>query len=223
MQEMKTAGWSRRFFWPRKCRPQVDSLSTHSRFSAHGGLKPVLQTQYKTGNPLLESPMRRFFLLFLILPVLELWLLLVVGDEIGAAATLGLLFLAAFVGLGVLRYQRRSARGRRTQREMGELPEQEMLAMMGGVMLAMGAVLLMIPGFITDALALPLLLPWSRHAIVRWLFQKGNLQAWQSGAAHAVFRARGGAGPASRSGEILEGELDDEPGSDPQQERISRK
>lgn len=167
--------------------------------------------------------MRRFFLLFLILPILELWLLLVVGDEIGAMATLGLLFLAAFVGLGVLRYQRRSAKGRRTQREMGELPEQEMLAMMGGVMLAMGAVLLMIPGFITDALALPLLLPWSRHALGRWLFQKGKLQAWQSGAAYGVFRTPRSTGPGSRSGEILEGELDDEPRPDPQQERISRK
>ena len=223
MQEMKNGGLVPPFFLPRKSCAQVGSLSTHPRFSEHCGLKPVLQTQYKTGNPLTESPMRRFFLLFLILPILELWLLLVVGDEIGAVATLGLLFLAAFVGLGVLRYQRRSARERRTQREMGERPEQEMVAMMGSVMLAMGAVLLMIPGFITDAFALPLLLPWSRHAIGRWLFQRGNLQAWQSGAAYAVFRARGGTGPASPTGEILEGELDEEPRPDPQQERISRK
>ena len=90
-------------------------------------------------------------------------------------------------------------------------------------MLGMGAVLLIIPGFITDALAVPLLLPWSRRLMSRWLFHKGNLQAWESGAAYTVFRTRRGSRPASGSGEILEGELDDEPASDPQQERISRK
>ena len=69
--------------------------------------------------------MRRFFLLFLILPVLELWLLLVVADEIGAWATLGLLFLATLVGMAVLRYKKHSAMEQRAQIERGELPQKK--------------------------------------------------------------------------------------------------
>jgi UPF0716 protein FxsA len=152
--------------------------------------------------------MRGLSFLILLLPVAELLLLIEVGAEFGGLATLGLLAAGVVVGLSILR-GRGLANLASARRRFGanEQPGQELVESM---LLAAGGLLLLIPGFITDAFSLPLLLPWTRRALARRLLHSGNFQAFggTGGAGFTVFRA--GARSQTRSwegGEIVEGEV----------------
>lgn len=97
--------------------------------------------------------MRPLLLLFIVTPILEMWLLITVGREIGALPTIGLVFLTAIVGLAMLRRQGISTVMRAQQKmQTGEVPAREMVE---GIFLAVGGALLLTPGFFTDALGLP--------------------------------------------------------------------
>jgi UPF0716 protein FxsA len=112
------------------------------------------------------SSMRRFVMLvFLGLPLLEIVVLIQVGQAIGVWATLGLLILAAVAGMMVIRQQGVSMVGR-------------MFDAMSEGRLAVGSIvdsytrivagcLLIVPGFITDALGLALLVPPLRALMLR--------------------------------------------------------
>ena len=114
----------------------------------------------------------RFFLPFiLLLPILEITLLIKVGQHVGVLATLGLLFFIGVFGMFLLRQQGFSTLLRVNERiQQGGLPAQEIVE---GVVIAMGAVFLVIPGFFTDILALFCLLPPTRYLLVRRLVKKG--------------------------------------------------
>ncbi|MGQ9426359.1 FxsA family protein [Gilvimarinus sp. F26214L] len=104
-----------------------------------------------------------FLVLFVLLPVLELWLLIQVGTWIGALPTIALVFLTAVVGLALLRKQSLSTLMRANERmQRGEVPATEMGE---GLFLAAGGALLLTPGFITDVVGLACLVPGPR----RWL------------------------------------------------------
>lgn len=110
--------------------------------------------------------MPAIFWLLLAAPLLELWFLIRVGAWIGALPTIALLVLAGVAGMAILRQQSFNTLLKVDQRlQAGELPAGEILE---GFLLAMAAMLLVIPGFLTDILALPLLLPPLR----RWLAQR---------------------------------------------------
>ncbi|GAB2528335.1 FxsA family protein [Microbulbifer agarilyticus] len=105
--------------------------------------------------------MRPFLLLFIIMPILEMWVLIRVGEEIGALPTIGLVLLTAVVGLALLKRQGLSTILRAQQKmAVGELPAQEMAE---GIFLAVGGALLLTPGFITDAIGFACLIPGIRH------------------------------------------------------------
>lgn len=107
--------------------------------------------------------MRVFLWLLLAAPLIELWFLIKVGSSIGAINTIVLLILAGVVGASLLRKQSFNTLLRVDQRlQMGELPAAEILE---GFALALAAILLIIPGFITDILALPLLTPPLRRLL----------------------------------------------------------
>jgi UPF0716 protein FxsA len=154
--------------------------------------------------------MRGLFLLFLVVPISELWLLFVVGDAIGAWPTLGLVILTAFIGVNVLRHQGISTLNRAQRRlEAGELPGQELLE---GFMLAIAGALLLTPGFITDTIGFTLLLPWPRGVLARHLIKSGKVQGWQGmqgRASFSMFRA-GQWGPGTGPGQakVYEGEVE---------------
>lgn len=114
----------------------------------------------------------RFFLPFiLLLPIIEITLLIKVGQHAGVLATLGLLFFIGVFGMFLLRQQGFSTLLRVNERiQQGGLPAQEIVE---GVVIAMGAVFLVIPGFFTDILALFCLLPPTRFLLVRRLVKKG--------------------------------------------------
>ena len=112
------------------------------------------------------SSMRRFVMLaFLVLPLLEIVVLIQVGQAIGVWSTLGLLVLAAVAGTMVIRQQGVSMVGR-----MFDAMSEGRLAV-GSIVdtyarIAAGC-LLIVPGFITDALGLALLVPPLRGLMLR--------------------------------------------------------
>lgn len=103
------------------------------------------------------------FVLFIVIPILEMWLLITVGSHIGALPTIGLVFLTAVIGVALLRQQGVATLLRANQRmRSGEIPAIEMGE---GIFLAVGGALLLTPGFITDAVGFACLIPGIR----RWL------------------------------------------------------
>ena len=105
-------------------------------------------------------------LLFMLIPIVEMWILIEVGGWIGALPTIGLVVLTATIGLSLLKQQGLSTlmRARRKMDE-GAIPASELVS---GVMIAVGGALLLTPGFVTDALGFALHIPQTRQ----WLLFK---------------------------------------------------
>jgi len=110
-----------------------------------------------------------FLILFLVVPVIEIYVLIQVGSIIGAIPTILLILATAIIGAALLRQQGLSTLARfQTGLASGTLPAKEMIE---GILLAVGGALLMTPGFVTDAIGFFCLIPISRtalaHAIMR--------------------------------------------------------
>lgn len=111
---------------------------------------------------------RVLFLLFITIPLIEIYLLIQVGSVIGAPLTIALVVLTAVLGAFLLRFQGLMTLQRVQQAlARGELPTVPMLE--GAVLLVCGA-LLLTPGFFTDALGfLGLVPPLRRRAVLAFL------------------------------------------------------
>jgi UPF0716 protein FxsA len=102
--------------------------------------------------------------LFLVVPIVEIYLLIQVGQVIGAGWTIFLVVLTAVVGVALLRVQGLSTLHRAQQKmRHNELPAREILEGMG--LLVAGA-LLLTPGFFTDTIGFLLLFPPTRLLLV---------------------------------------------------------
>lgn len=113
------------------------------------------------------------FLLFIIVPIIEITILINVGEAIGAWYTVALVLLSAFIGVNMLRYQGISTLARAQQRmQSGEMPGQEMIE---GLVLAVGGALLVTPGFVTDAIGFCCLIPFTRQAFVRGVMSRAKV------------------------------------------------
>jgi UPF0716 protein FxsA len=109
-------------------------------------------------------------LTLLSLPVLELVLLIMLGGVLGFVFTLALLLGAVFLGAWLLRTQGFSA-WQRLQQSLtrGEYPTLELV---DGLVILAGGALLLFPGFLSDLLALPCIIPATRTAIRDWLVSR---------------------------------------------------
>lgn len=106
---------------------------------------------------------RLFAIGFLVLPLVEIALFIIVGRTIGVLPTLGLVLLGVVGGAMVLRQQGLSVIARmRSSMGAGTIPGQ---AMFDTMLIGLAGLLLMMPGFLTDIVALALLLPPVRSAI----------------------------------------------------------
>lgn len=122
--------------------------------------------------------MRLFPLLFIILPIAEMWLLIEVGAEIGALNTIVLVLLTAVIGFALLRQQGLATLARAQQRMAeGQIPAAEMAE---GICLAVGGALLLTPGFITDVFGFVCLLPGLRKLLIGGVLKRMQ-QNQQSG------------------------------------------
>ncbi|MBB5213258.1 FxsA family protein [Microbulbifer hydrolyticus] len=114
--------------------------------------------------------MRPLLILFIVMPILEMWVLISVGQQIGALPTIGLVLLTAVVGLALLRRQGISTVMRAQQKmQAGEMPAREMAE---GIFLAVGGALLLTPGFVTDAIGFACLIPGLRQLILGKLLSR---------------------------------------------------
>lgn len=103
--------------------------------------------------------------LFIGVPLVEIYLLIEVGSVIGAPMTLFIIIFTAVFGSLLLRHQGFGALQRaRANLEQGVLPAMEL---MEGVVLLVGAVLLLTPGFATDILGFLTLIPPLRRVLIR--------------------------------------------------------
>ena len=112
------------------------------------------------------APFPVLLLLFLLVPLVEIYFLIVVGGWIGALPTVLLVVLTAVVGATLARYQGMATLQRlQATLARGETPAIEMLE---GVILLAGALLLLTPGFFTDLAGFACLVPPSRRALALW-------------------------------------------------------
>ncbi|MEH6651857.1 MAG: FxsA family protein [Motiliproteus sp.] len=119
-------------------------------------------------------------LLFILIPIIEITLLINVGQAIGAWYTVGLVLLSAFVGVNMLRQQGLSTLMRaRSRMDSGEIPAQEMVE---GIILAVGGALLITPGFVTDFFGFCCLIPLIRRGFVKRFQHRFKVMASQQGA-----------------------------------------
>lgn len=109
-------------------------------------------------------------LIFVVVPVVEISILIEVGEQIGALTTVSLVILTAAVGAALVRSQGLQTLMNAQQKlQRGEQPGQEIIE---GVMLAIAGVLLITPGFATDFLGLLVLMPLTRKPIASYLLGK---------------------------------------------------
>jgi UPF0716 protein FxsA len=112
-------------------------------------------------------PLLLFFLVCVVLPLAELYVIVQVAQAIGALGTFALLALGVVLGVALLRAQGRVAWRRfRTALSAGRVPAAEAV---DGTLIVLGASLLIVPGFITDVFGLLLLAPPTRIAARRLL------------------------------------------------------
>lgn len=105
------------------------------------------------------------FLLFVVVPLIEIALFVIVGQRIGVGATIGLVVLTAVVGAALVSRQGRGQLARvRATVIAGSSPAAELAH---GVMIFIAFAFLITPGFFTDAVALLLLVPPVREALRR--------------------------------------------------------
>ena len=127
----------------------------------------------------------RLFAVFVIVPIVELYLLIKVGGYIGALNTVLLVIATALLGALLIRQE-----GIRTLRQInqslsqGIIPAEEVV---DGLLIFAGGVLLLTPGVLTDLLALWLLIPWTRALFKRWLRKRFDRMV-ASGSAQLYYR-----------------------------------
>ena len=108
--------------------------------------------------------MKYFLPSFIVLPILEMYILIEVGGFIGALNTIGLVLLTALLGLILLRQQGfRTLLNARNKLMQAELPTEELVT---GIFLAVGGALLLTPGFVTDFIGFMCLLPFTRSFLM---------------------------------------------------------
>ena len=117
-------------------------------------------------------------ILFIIgIPLIEIYLLIKVGGIIGAFNTIFLIFFTAVAGIYFAKLE-----GIKTMRSGGmnlyqnKIPIYEMIS---GASIAIAALLLIIPGFFTDAIGFLLLTPFTRKILISFLVKKQNISSRQ--------------------------------------------
>jgi UPF0716 protein FxsA len=111
------------------------------------------------------------FLLFVLMPIVEIAVLIQIGGAIGGWTTVGIVILTAFIGTYMLRQQGIATLAQAQQRmNSGQMPAQQMLE---GLFLLIGGLLLLTPGFITDFFGFLCLIPPSRRFLANKLASHG--------------------------------------------------
>ncbi|GHD39708.1 membrane protein [Thalassobaculum fulvum] len=148
------------------------------------------------------------------LPVVEIWLMIEIGRDIGALPTVALILATAGLGMLLFRVQGMATLARvQAHLDRGEAPVGELLSGLG---LLVAGLMLLIPGFLTDAIGLVLFIPPVRRLLIgtglAWALARGETRIWTSrtrGGGHGGGRGDGRSG----SGPIIDGDFQDVTGA----------
>ena len=114
--------------------------------------------------------MNTFLLLLIGVPILEIYLFIKIGSQIGVFNTISLIFITAFIGVIYARYEGfNTLKSAMSQLVKNELPIYEIIS---GAALAFAALLLIIPGFATDILGLLIIFPLTRKLFFKKISTK---------------------------------------------------
>ena len=114
--------------------------------------------------------MNTFLLLLIGIPILEIYLFIKIGSQIGVFNTISLIFITAFIGVIYARYEGfNTLKSAMSQLVKNELPIYEIIY---GAALAFAALLLIIPGFATDILGLLIIFPLTRKLFFKKISTK---------------------------------------------------
>ena len=115
----------------------------------------------------------KLFLAFTIIPVSEIYILIAIGGQIGILPSIGLVILTGIVGASLARSQGLQTLGRiQDSFQQGLVPGEELL---NALLIAIAGVVLLTPGFLTDAAGLFLLIPATRTLCREWLKRRIEL------------------------------------------------
>jgi len=151
------------------------------------------------------------FLLFVLMPIIEIAVLIQIGGALGLLPTLAIIVATAILGTIMLRQQGMATLAKvRGRMASGQLPAEQL---MEGVLLLIGGVLLLTPGFVTDAFGFFCLVPFTRQWLARRVASRSTVGVFTQ--AGAGFDPNAGAGPESDSrtvpprrssgGDVIEG------------------
>lgn len=146
---------------------------------------------------------RSLFILFLLIPLIEIYFLIQVGSVIGAGWTIFAVVATAVIGAWLLRMQGFSTL-QRAQMTMaqGQIPA---VAMLEGVALIISGALLLTPGFFTDTVGFLLLIPAVRQRLIKRAIQNGQF-VFRGQSMHSHYSNS----HATHDSTIIEGELVDD-------------
>jgi UPF0716 protein FxsA len=114
--------------------------------------------------------MNPIFLSIILVPVVEIFLLIKIGSQIGAVTTILLIFTTAIVGIYYAKYEGlNTLKSGFEQISKNKTPTYEMLS---GAAIAFAALLLIIPGFATDIIGFLMIFPMSRNFLFKKFFVK---------------------------------------------------
>jgi len=104
-------------------------------------------------------------LLILIVPVIEIYLFIKIGSQIGAFNTISLILITAIIGIYYAKYEGlNTLRSAVSQIIKNEMPIYEIIS---GAALAFAAMLMILPGFLTDLIGLIIIFPWTRKLLFK--------------------------------------------------------
>ena len=116
--------------------------------------------------------MNSVILLILLLPIVEIYLFIKIGSQIGAFNTISLIFLTAIIGMYYAKYEGlNTLKSAIKQTVQNEIPIYEIVS---GAALAFAAILMIIPGFLTDIVGLLIILPWTRKFFLKKISKRNN-------------------------------------------------
>ena len=109
--------------------------------------------------------MNSFILLILLVPIVEIYLFIKIGSHIGAFNTISLILITAVIGIYYARYEGlNTLKSGINQIIKNEMPVYEIIS---GAAIAFAAVLMILPGFLTDFLGIIIIFPWTRKLLFK--------------------------------------------------------
>ncbi|MCH9686419.1 MAG: FxsA family protein [Deltaproteobacteria bacterium] len=147
----------------------------------------------------------KLLLLFTVVPVVELYLLITIGQTLGAELTIGLVLVTGLLGASLAKREGgRVLRNWQGAMARGEMPKEGVVS---SLLVLVGGVLLVTPGVVTDATGLLLLIPWTRRWVAAFVRKRmeHRIQVHSFVPGPEAFMGAGMAGPdAAPTGAVID-------------------